>query len=61
MTLDINDIRAVLTLVSLLAFLGIVIWAYSARRRAGFEAAAQAVLDDNDEQEMLAEARGERK
>jgi cytochrome c oxidase cbb3-type subunit 4 len=56
---DINDIRSVLTLVSLAAFLGIVVWAYSARRKPGFDVAAQSVLDEDDEQEMLAQARGE--
>lgn len=56
---DINDIRSVLTLVSLAAFLGIVVWAYSGRRKPGFEDAARSVLDENDEQEMLAQVRGE--
>jgi len=56
---DINDIRSVLTVLALLSFLGIVVWAYSARRQHGFDAAARSVLEDTDEQEMLATARGE--
>jgi len=56
---DINDIRAALTLASLLVFLGIVFWAYGARRRSGFDAAARSVLDDTDERETLARAQGE--
>jgi cytochrome c oxidase cbb3-type subunit 4 len=56
---DINDVRSVLTLLSLIAFLGIVAWAYNGRRKPGFEDAARSVLDENDEQEMLAQARGE--
>lgn len=58
---DINDIRSLLTLVSLATFLGIVAWAYSARRKAGFDSAARSVLDDADEQEMLARAQGDEK
>ena len=39
--MDLNDLRSVVTLVSFLVFLGIVAWAWSARRRSAFEAAAQ--------------------
>ncbi|ODU09224.1 MAG: cytochrome oxidase [Rubrivivax sp. SCN 71-131] len=39
--MDVNDARSLVTVLSLLVFLGIVAWAWSARRRRGFEEAAQ--------------------
>ena len=39
--MDLNDIRSAVTLVGLLVFLGLVAWAWSARRRAAFDEAAQ--------------------
>jgi cytochrome c oxidase cbb3-type subunit 4 len=39
--MDVNDLRSVVTVVSLLAFLGIVVWAWSRSNRAGFDEAAQ--------------------
>ena len=38
--MDLNDLRAAVTVVSLLAFIGIVGWAWSRRNRASFDAAA---------------------
>ncbi len=38
--MDINDIRAMLTVLAFATFAGIVLWAYSGRRRAAFEEAA---------------------
>jgi cytochrome c oxidase cbb3-type subunit 4 len=45
--MDINDIRAALTVVSFLAFVGIVVWAYSARRKQRFDRAARSVLEED--------------
>jgi len=47
--MDINDLRSIVTVVSLLTFLGIVGWAWSRRNQADFDAAAQ--LPFNDEQD----------
>jgi len=58
---DINDLRAAITVASLLAFLGIVAWAYSARRKRGFDQAARSILDESDEQGRQAGAMGEEK
>ena len=45
--MDVNLMRAVVTVVSFIAFLGIVFWAYAKRNRAGFDEAAQLpFLDD---------------
>jgi len=47
--MDINTIRAGVTVAALLTFLGIVAWAWSSRRRADFEAAARLPLDEDDD------------
>ena len=47
--MDINDIRAALTVASFLAFLAIVFWAYDGRRKAAFERAARSVLEEEDD------------
>jgi cytochrome c oxidase cbb3-type subunit 4 len=46
--MDINDIRAALTVASFLAFVGIVVWAYSARSKPGFDDAARSVLEEDE-------------
>jgi cytochrome c oxidase cbb3-type subunit 4 len=55
---DINDIRALVTLASFLAFLGIVWWAYSARRRGAFDRAARSVLEEPED--PVVKGKGER-
>ena len=44
--MDINDIRAALTLAGFLSFCGIAVWAYSSRARKGFEEAEALPFDD---------------
>jgi len=44
--MDINDLRAAVTVISLLVFLGIVIWAWSRRNRERFDEAAQLPFQD---------------
>jgi cytochrome c oxidase cbb3-type subunit 4 len=46
--MDINDVRAVVTLLSFLAFVGIVWWAYSSRRKQTYDEAARMPLEDDD-------------
>jgi cytochrome c oxidase cbb3-type subunit 4 len=46
--MDINDIRAAITVASFVAFIGIVWWAYGARRQARFDRAARSVLEEDD-------------
>lgn len=41
MTMDINDLRTLITTISFLVFAGIVFWAWSSRQKARFEEAAQ--------------------
>jgi len=48
--MDIDMLRSVITVLSLVCFLGIVVWAYSKKARAGFDEAARLPLeDDHDE------------
>jgi cytochrome c oxidase cbb3-type subunit IV len=39
--MDINDLRSIFTVVSLLIFIGIVAWAWSKRNKRDFDEAAQ--------------------
>ena len=47
--MDAGLLRGLFTLFMFLAFLGIVFWAWSARRRNDFDAAAQLPLEDDAE------------
>jgi cytochrome c oxidase cbb3-type subunit IV len=42
-------ISGLMTLLALLGFLAVVAWAYSSRRKADFESAANLPLDDDEE------------
>jgi cytochrome c oxidase cbb3-type subunit 4 len=39
--MDLNDLRIIVTLLSMFTFIGIVVWAWSSRNRARFDEAAQ--------------------
>jgi len=45
--MDVNDLRIAVTVVSLLAFLGLFAWVWAGRRRQAFEQAALIPLDDD--------------
>ena len=45
--MDVNDIRAAITIISFLVFIGICVWAWSARRKSKFDEAARLPLDDD--------------
>ena len=45
--MDINDLRSAFTVVSLLIFVGIVVWAWSKRNKANFDEAAQLPFKDD--------------
>lgn len=45
--MDINDLRSITTVVSLLIFVGIVAWAWSKRNQSNFEEAAQLPFHDD--------------
>jgi cytochrome c oxidase cbb3-type subunit 4 len=44
--MDINHLRSIVTVVSLLIFVGIVVWAWSKRNQAQFDEAAQLPFKD---------------
>ena len=47
--MDINTIRGLATLIALVAFVSVVLWAYSGRRKSDFdEAASLPFADDPD-------------
>lgn len=49
--MDLNDLRSLVTVLGLIAFLCIVAWAWSRRNRDRFDEAAQLpFLDDNQKQ-----------
>ena len=47
--MDLNDARAVLTLLGLIGFIAIVAWAYSKRARKGFKEASELPFADEKE------------
>ncbi len=47
MQFDINILRSAATVVSLITFIGIVIWAWSARNQADFERSAHIPFDQD--------------
>ena len=53
MTLDINDLRSIVTVVSFVTFLGIVWWAYGIKaNRQRFEEAARLPFSDEDPERL---------
>jgi len=46
--MDMNDIRGLVTVIALATFLGIVLWAWSSKRKTAFDQAARLILDDDD-------------
>lgn len=47
--MDLNDLRSAITVLSFLAFMGIVFWAYSGRSKGMFDRAARSVLEEEDD------------
>ncbi len=44
--MDYATFRGIVALVILVAFIGVVLWAYSSRRKASFDRAANSIFDD---------------
>ncbi len=47
--MDINDLRALLTLLTFLAFVGVCIWAWSSRRKSEFEQTASPIFSEEED------------
>jgi len=48
MSMDINDLRSLFTVVTFVMFIAIVWWAYSAKRKQAFEEAAMLPFSDDE-------------
>ena len=46
--MDINDLRVIIAVLSFVAFVGIVIWAYSRKRKRDFDEAARLPFTGED-------------
>ena len=46
--MDVNDLRTVLLVLGFVSFVGIVLWAYSKRRRNDFDEAARLPFSEDD-------------
>jgi len=44
---EINDLRSIVTVVSLITFVGIVIWAWSKRNKSDFDEAARLPFNED--------------
>jgi cytochrome c oxidase cbb3-type subunit 4 len=47
--MDINDLRSIATVLLFAAFIAIVAWAYSGKRKQAFDEAASLAVGDDDE------------
>jgi cytochrome c oxidase cbb3-type subunit 4 len=45
--MDVNDLRAITTVISFAIFIGIMVWAFSRRNKEDFDAAAKLPLDQD--------------
>jgi cytochrome c oxidase cbb3-type subunit 4 len=45
--MDIDWVRSAMTVISFATFAGIVVWAWSARKRGDFDVAARSILTDD--------------
>ena len=46
--MDVNDLRAAVTLLSFVAFIGVIAWAWSRRNKKRFDDAAKLPFADDD-------------
>ncbi len=50
MNIDINDIRSLFTVLMFVSFIGIWIWAWSSKRKADFDEAANLPFSDDEKE-----------
>jgi len=46
--MDLNDLRSIFTVLVVIMFVSIVVWAYSSKRKDSFDEAANLALEDDD-------------
>jgi cytochrome c oxidase cbb3-type subunit 4 len=54
--MDINDLRSITTVFLFVAFIAIVAWAYSGKRKQEFDEAASLAVGDDDEASRVGKA-----
>jgi cytochrome c oxidase cbb3-type subunit 4 len=60
--MDINDMRSLITVLAFLSFIGIVLWAWSGKRKSAFDAAARLPLEEEETLKPAAQgARGQQR
>jgi cytochrome c oxidase cbb3-type subunit 4 len=58
--MDLNDMRALLTVLGFISFIAIVVWAFSKRAKKGFKEASELPFADEEEAKRSGE-RGKKK
>ena len=53
--MDINTLRGIATIFAAIAFIGVVVWAYSSRRKADFDEAVNLPFADQIEEKIIAQ------
>ena len=57
--MDLDDIQSLVTVASFATFIGVVWWAYSARRKSAFDRAARSVVEELDDAHGQVRGEGE--
>jgi cytochrome c oxidase cbb3-type subunit 4 len=52
--MDMNDLRSLMTVISLVTFIGIVVWAYSRKNKGRFDEAANVPFVEEDDRHAAA-------
>ncbi|NLY58992.1 MAG: cbb3-type cytochrome c oxidase subunit 3 [Gammaproteobacteria bacterium] len=58
--MDINTLRGIATIFAMVAFIGVVIWAYSSYKKKDFDEAAQLPFADEDDDKVTREQKDTR-
>ena len=48
--MDVNTLHSIITVLSFAIFIGIILWAYSDRRKVAFDEAARLPFDEEDDE-----------
>lgn len=59
MNMDLNELRSLYTVLAFVSFVGIVLWAYSGKRKARFEEAGRLPMMEDDSPDTLGRRNGE--
>lgn len=54
--MELEGLRSMMTVIAFTTFIGIVVWAWSARKRGDFDAAARSILAEDDGGQRQAES-----